>query len=88
MAPKTKNGDFPVLNLKKIFFLALSAYVLLIVSFYFLAGDQLHFRRSRGELTMPTAESGAVELTKDVLVEQTFQAEWVAQASNLSYLGC
>lgn len=75
MAPKTKNGDFPVLNLKKIFFLALSAYVLLIVSFYFLAGDQLHFRRSRGELTMPTAESGAVELTKDVLVEQTFQAK-------------
>lgn len=48
------------------------AYWLLIVAFFFLAGDQLHLRQSRGELSLPTAESGTVELTQGAVVEQTF----------------
>ena len=48
------------------------AYWLLIIAFYFLAGDQLHLRRSRGELIMPGAEMGTVELVQGAMVEQRF----------------
>lgn len=47
-------------------------YLLLSVLFYFLAGDQLHFRESRENINMQTANSGSVELTSGSLVEQTF----------------
>lgn len=49
-----------------------AAYWLLIVAFYFLAGDQLRLRQSRGELAMPTAEAGTVELIQGAVVEQHF----------------
>ena len=49
-----------------------AAYWLLIVAFYFLAGDQLCLRQSRGELAMPTAEAGTVELIQGAVVEQRF----------------
>jgi len=47
-------------------------YAAAVVLFYFLAGDQLHLRRSRGEITMHTADSGTVELTAGSVVEQEF----------------
>lgn len=47
-------------------------YCVLIVAFFFLAGDQLHLRQSRGELTLPAAESGIAELSQGVVVEQSF----------------
>ena len=47
-------------------------YLLLSVLFYFLAGEQLHFRESRENINMQTANSGSVELTSGSLVEQTF----------------
>ena len=53
----------------------LLGYVVLIVLFYFLAGEQLHLRESRGNLEMPLAESGTVELTVDSIVEQVFTVE-------------
>lgn len=62
------------LNIIRMLLLAFAVYVLLIVSFYFLAGDQLHFRTSRGNLEMPTADAGAVELSQGVTVEQLFHA--------------
>lgn len=52
-----------------------AAYWLLIVAFYFLAGDQLRLRQSRGELAMPTAEAGTVELIRGAVVEQRFAVE-------------
>ena len=41
----------------------------------FLAGDQLHLRQSRGNLDMPEAESGTVELVQGAVVEQKFSCE-------------
>lgn len=53
----------------------LLGYAVLIVLFYFLAGEQLHLRESRGDLTLPAAENGTVELIAGAVVEQTFTAE-------------
>lgn len=50
----------------------LPGYVLLIVLFYFLAGEQLHLRESRGNMGLPPADSGTVELTAGSSVEQAF----------------
>ena len=47
-------------------------YWILIVAFYFLAGDQLHLRQSRGELPLPVAELGTAELVQGTVVEQHF----------------
>ena len=47
--------DKPHFDLKRVFALCFAVYAVLIIAFYFLAGDQLHFRRSRGEVTMPAA---------------------------------
>ena len=62
-------------NLKKIFAICFAVYLLLTVAFYFLAGEQLHLRESRGNLAMPVADMGAVELVQGAVVEQTFSAE-------------
>lgn len=59
-------------DLKKLFAGCLGVYLLLTLAFYFLAGDQLHLRQSRGEFTMPTAEAGTVELAQGATVEQSF----------------
>lgn len=62
-------------NLKKIFAGCFAVYLLLTVAFYFLAGEQLHLRESRGNLAMPIADMGAVELVQGAVVEQNFLAE-------------
>lgn len=50
-------------------------YMILIVLFYFLSGEQLHLRKSRGDINFPLAESGTVELCQGTVVEQQFTAE-------------
>lgn len=67
--------DKPHFDLKRTFALCLAVYALFIIAFYFLAGHQLHFRRSRGELTMPAAEAGTIELVQGTYVQQTFTAK-------------
>lgn len=67
--------DKPQFDLKRVFALCFAVYAVLIIAFYFLAGDQLHFRRSRGEVTMPAAEAGTIELVQDTYVQQTFAAK-------------
>lgn len=62
-------------DLKRVFALCFAVYAVLIIAFYFLAGDQLHFRRSRGEVTMPAAEAGTIELVQGTYVQQTFAAK-------------
>jgi len=47
-------------------------YLALTVLFYFLAGEQLHLRVSRGNLELPAAEAGTVELCQGAVVEQIF----------------
>ena len=67
--------DKPHFDLKRVFALCFAVYAVLIIAFYFLAGDQLHFRRSRGEVTMPAAEAGTIELVQGTYVQQTFAAK-------------
>lgn len=50
-------------------------YVAAVVLFYFLAGEQLHLRQSRGNVALPAADSGTVELAAGSVVEQRFFTE-------------
>lgn len=52
----------------------LLGYTLAIVLFFFLAGEQLHLRDSRGNLALLPAENATVELVAGSVVEQQFQA--------------
>ncbi len=55
--------------------LCLVLYFLAALSFYALAGEQLHLRTSRGNLTMPVADMGAAELVSGTVIEQIFTTE-------------
>lgn len=50
--------------------IVLMVYLLLMVLFWYLTGDQLKFRESRSEYTMETSDTGSLELTDGVIVEQ------------------
>lgn len=68
---KTHEG-FSSRELKRIFSIVFAAYLVLTVAFYFLAGEQLRFRESRGDIELPTANAATVELTAGSVVEQQF----------------
>ncbi len=63
------------MKIKKIFAWMLAAYALLVVLLYILMGYQLHYRESRGDLAMPAAEAGTVELVQGAVVEQRFSVK-------------
>lgn len=63
------------LNIKKLSILLIFCYLLLAIAFYYLAGYQLHYRQSRGNLEMPAAQAGTVELVQGTVVEQMFSVE-------------
>ena len=63
------------LNLKRIIFVAAAIYVAFIICFYFLAGDQLRLRDSRGNTELPAAEAGTVVLCRGAMVEQMMQVK-------------
>lgn len=50
-------------------------YAAAIILFYFLAGEQLHLRQSRGNVGLPLSDSGTVELAAGNVVEQRFTAK-------------
>ena len=56
----------------KIGIIVILCYLFLSVSFYFLAGEQLHIRESRGNIEMPMAESVSTEIVSGSTVEQIF----------------
>lgn len=60
------------INLKKICAILLACYLVVAVSFYFLAGDQLRFRDSRSNIKMQDPNFGTVELAEGSKVEQEF----------------
>jgi len=60
------------IDLKKVCVISLSCYVFLAVTFYFLAGDQLRFRSSIGNIQMPIPNYGTVEVVPGVQIEQSF----------------
>lgn len=59
-------------KLKKIFIIAVTIYTALVVSFYFLAKDQLNYKTSNGNIVMPDSDSVTEEIGKDVSIAQTF----------------
>jgi ABC-2 type transport system permease protein len=63
------------INLKKVFFVTIAIYIIITVLFYFLAGDQLRFRESRGNTELPPADAAVAELTQGIIIEQTFTAK-------------
>jgi len=71
MNSRNKSG----INLKKISLTVLAVYIVLVIGFYFLAGEQLMYRESRGNLLMPASDASAAELVQGVTVEQLFQAK-------------
>lgn len=58
--------------IKKIAIIIFIFYFLIAGLFYYLAGEELHLRQSRGNIDLPIATSGAVELIKGNSVEQEF----------------
>lgn len=60
------------LNLKKGYFIFFIIYVILVTSFYFIAGEQLYFRDSKNTITSPIGEQATEEITSDYTVQQNF----------------
>lgn len=65
----------PKIILRRLAVVLLAGYLAAVVLFYFLAGEQLHLRESRGNIDILSAESGTVELTAGCVVEQRFTTE-------------
>ena len=63
------------INIPKFCIYLFALYWVLVVAFFFLAGDQLHLRQSRGNIPLPAAEAGTVELSQGAVVEQRFTAK-------------
>lgn len=61
--------------LRRLALILVVGYIAAVVLFYFLAGEQLHLRQSRGNLELPVADSGTVELVSGSVVEQRFTTE-------------
>ena len=52
-----------------------AVYAALILVLYFLMGEQLHIRESRGNVKMPEQNFSLVEINKDVTAEQNFSVK-------------
>ena len=70
-----KSNQSTEVNIKKVILVCLSAFIFLTVSFYYLAGDQLKYRESRGNLSLPISDSITAELSNGVVVEQHFSVK-------------
>ena len=75
MKMKIQKKQRPTVNVPKILICTALAYAFLVVAFYWLMGDQLHLRQSRGNFEQPVAEAGTVELVQGALVEQSFSVD-------------
>ncbi len=60
------------LLLKKVALGCILGYLLLAVLFPLLAGEQLYLKQSAGNMSMPTAQGGSVELSSDHWIDQHF----------------
>lgn len=75
MTLKGKNRNPDVISVRRTFLWMLGIYALAMVLFYFLAGDQLHYRVSRGNMEQEVADVAIVEMVSGAMVEQTFVPE-------------
>ncbi len=65
---KAENTELKAIKLT--FFSIMFIYAVLVVAFYYLSGDQLRYRSSRENISMPVADSGSIELSNGVVIEQ------------------
>ncbi len=73
---KAKDKSQPdQINIKKFCTVVLICYIFLVISFYFLAGHELHFRSSSNNINMPEAKYATIELIAGSVIEQTFTTE-------------
>lgn len=63
------------INMKKVYAIIMTGYVVFMSLLYFLAGDQFRYRESRGNIKMTAANFGTVELVPGAKVEQRFSAK-------------
>ena len=73
--PKAQDKEGHTALLRRLALILVIGYIAAVVVFYFLAGEQLHLRQSRGNLELPAADSGTVELISGSVVEQRFTTE-------------
>ena len=59
-------------TIKKIFISVIAIYTTLVVSFYFVAGDELRFKESANNIQMKEADSVTEEITDKIWIEQNF----------------
>ena len=70
-----QKGINATIDLKKIGIFLFVGYIIFVLAFYYLAGDQLHFRQSRGDIVLPVPNGGTIELFQGNVVEQRFSVE-------------
>lgn len=75
MIQANEKQSVQAVNLKKVCLIVALAYIVCTVAFYFFAGEQLHYRNSRGNIEMQTANAATTELTTNTVVEQQFSAK-------------
>lgn len=73
--PKAQDKEGTDALLRRLALILVIGYIAAVVLFYFLAGEQLHLRQSRGNYGLPAADSGTVELVAGSVVEQRFTTE-------------
>lgn len=78
-----QNQTENVFNFKRTLLSVLTIYIIVVVGFYYLAEDQIRYRESRGNIEMPIAENGIVELTEGTIVEQVF-VPWIQRLESVS----
>lgn len=61
-------------TIKNAFLSIFIGFLLFAVAFYFLSGDQLRYRTSRGNINSVEPTKGSVELSKGEVIEQVFYA--------------
>lgn len=72
MLKKSSETNLAMPNVKKLLSIALIIYFAFVFLLPFLMGKQLYLRNSRGNLEMPAAKSGTVELVTGATVEEKF----------------
>lgn len=65
-----RNTDLTIIN--RVAIICIAAYLLLAVLFPILAGEQLYEKESKGNMSMPVAQNGTLELCTGVSIDQHF----------------
>ena len=59
-------------TIRRIFISIIAIYTILVVSFYFLAGDELRYKESSNNIPMIEADSVSPQIVKGISISQSF----------------